>query len=58
MFAAIVFSTSIRRVLDMKTAVTIVQAVVISRLDYYNSLLCGLLYIPSIEVAEGVKCSS
>ena len=34
--------SSIRRVLDMKTTVIIVQALVISRLDYCNSLLCGL----------------
>ena len=34
--------SSIRRVLDMKTTVIIVQAPVISRLDYCNSLLCGL----------------
>ena len=33
--------SSIRRVLDMKTTVIIVQALVISRLDYCNSLLCG-----------------
>ena len=33
---------SIRRVLDMKTTVIIVQALVISRLDYCNSLLYGL----------------
>ena len=32
--------SSIRRVLDMKTTVIIVQALVISRLDYCNSLLC------------------
>ena len=34
--------SSIRRVLDMKTTVIIVQALVISQLDYCNSLLCGL----------------
>ena len=34
--------SSIRRVLDMKTTVIIAQALVVSRLDYCNSLLCGL----------------
>ena len=34
--------SSIRRVLDMKTTVIIVQALVISRLDYCKSLLRGL----------------
>ena len=34
--------SSIRRVLDMKTTVIIVQALVISPLDYCNSLLSGL----------------
>ena len=34
--------SSIQRVLNMKTTVSIVQALVISRLDYCNSLLCGL----------------
>ena len=37
---------SIRRVLHMKTNVIIVPAPVISRLDYCNSLLCGLTAIP------------
>ena len=44
--------SSIRRVLDMKTAVIIVQALVISRLHYCNSLLCGL---PAIQRLQRVQ---
>ena len=35
------FSLNNRRVLDMKKTVIIVKALVISRLNYCNSLLCG-----------------
>ena len=46
--------SSIRRVLNMKTTVIIVQALVISRLDYCNSLLCGLPAI-LIEILQRVQ---